>query len=105
MARLKDAGLYSLPGGGCEILDDEVRKRVSTKCTTQEWLAVMRAVHKAGLSSTATLIFWIGDRIEHRVRHLERVRDLQDESLAAKASDPGHGEFTAFIPWTFQREN
>ncbi len=95
MARLKEAGLYSLPGGGGEILDDEVRKRVSTKCTTDEWLAVMRAVHRVGLRSTATMMFGIGDRIEHRVRHLERVRDLQDET----------GGFTAFIPWTFQREN
>ena len=105
MRRLKAAGLNSLPGGGGEILDDEVRKRVSTKCTTQEWLDVMRAVHKIGLISTATMMFGIGDRIEHRVRHLERVRDLQDESLAAKAKDPAQGEFTAFIPWTFQREN
>ena len=46
MRRLKEAGLYSLPGGGGEILDDEVRKRVSTKCTTDEWLDVMRATHK-----------------------------------------------------------
>jgi cyclic dehypoxanthinyl futalosine synthase len=95
MQRLKDAGLNSLPGGGAEILDDEVRKRVSTKCTTQEWLDVMRAVHTVGLRSTATMMFGIGDRIEHRVRHLQRVRDLQDET----------GGFTAFIPWTFQREN
>ena len=55
MQRLKDAGLNSLPGGGGEILDDEVRQRVSTKCTTQEWLDVMRAVHKVGLISTATI--------------------------------------------------
>ena len=95
MARLKAAGLYSLPGGGGEILDDEVRKRVSTKCTTDEWLDVMRAVHHVGLRSTATMMFGIGDRIEHRVRHLQRIRDLQDET----------GGFTAFIPWTFQREN
>jgi cyclic dehypoxanthinyl futalosine synthase len=95
MARLKDAGLYSLPGGGGEILDDEVRKRVSTKCTTDEWLAVMRAVHHVGLRSTATMMFGIGDTVEHRVRHLQRVRDLQDET----------GGFTAFISWTFQREN
>ncbi|HEV2762390.1 MAG TPA: cyclic dehypoxanthinyl futalosine synthase [Pyrinomonadaceae bacterium] len=95
LARLKDAGLYSLPGGGGEILDDEVRKRVSTKCNTDEWLAVMRAAHKVGLRSTATMMFGIGDRVEHRVRHLQRVRDLQDET----------GGFTAFIPWTFQREN
>jgi cyclic dehypoxanthinyl futalosine synthase len=95
MQRLKDAGLYSLPGGGAEILDDEVRKRVATKCTTQEWLDVMRAVHKVGLRSSATMMFGIGDRIEHRVRHLQRIRDLQDET----------GGFFAFIPWTFQREN
>jgi cyclic dehypoxanthinyl futalosine synthase len=95
MARLKEAGLYSLPGGGGEILDDEVRKRVSTKCTTDEWLDVMRAVHRVGLRSTATMMFGIGDSIVHRVRHLERIRNLQDET----------GGFTAFIPWTFQREN
>jgi cyclic dehypoxanthinyl futalosine synthase len=95
LRRLKTAGLYSMPGGGGEILDDEVRKRVSTKCSTQEWLDVMRAVHKVGLRSTATMMFGIGDKIEHRVRHLQRVRDLQDET----------GGFTAFIPWTFQREN
>src|SRR6187402_3051578 len=95
LRRLKAAGLNSMPGGGGEILDDEVRKRVSTKCNTQEWLDVMRAVHKVGLRSTATMMFGIGDRIEHRVRHLQRIRDLQDET----------GGFTAFIPWTFQREN
>src|SRR5438445_6761089 len=95
MRRLKEAGLYSLPGGGAEILDDEVRKRVATKCTTDEWLAVMRAVHRVGLRSSATMMFGIGDRIEHRVRHLQRIRDLQDET----------GGFFAFIPWTFQREN
>jgi cyclic dehypoxanthinyl futalosine synthase len=95
MRRLKDAGLNSMPGGGGEILDDEVRARVSTKCNTQEWLDVMRAAHQVGLRTTATMMFGIGDRVEHRVRHLQRVRDLQDDT----------GGFTAFIPWTFQREN
>ena len=95
LRRLKDAGLNSLPGGGAEILDDEVRDRVSTKCTTDEWLAVMRAVHRVGLRSTATMMFGIGDTVVHRVRHLDRIRSLQDET----------GGFTAFIPWTFQREN
>jgi cyclic dehypoxanthinyl futalosine synthase len=84
-----------MPTPACEILDDEVRKRVSTKCSTQEWLDVMRAAHKVGLKTTATMMFGIGDKIEHRVRHLQRVRDVQDET----------GGFTAFIPWTFQREN
>ncbi len=95
MQRLKDAGLNSMPGGGGEILDDEVRRRVSTKCTTQEWLDVMEAAHEVGLRTTATMMFGIGDKIEHRVRHLQRVRDLQDKT----------GGFTAFISWTFQREN
>jgi cyclic dehypoxanthinyl futalosine synthase len=95
MQRLKDAGLNSMPGGGGEVLDDEVRKRVSTKCTTQEWLDVMRAAHQVGLRTTGTMMFGIGDKIEHRVRHLQRIRDVQDET----------GGFTAFIPWTFQREN
>ena len=95
MRRLKAAGLNSLPGGGGEILDDEVRKRVSTKCTTDEWLDVMRAVHKVGLKSTGTMMFGIGDNVSHRVKHLQRIRDVQDET----------GGFTAFIPWTFQREN
>ena len=95
MQRLKDAGLNSMPGGGGEILDDEVRARVSTKCNTQEWLDVMRAAHQVGLRTTATMMFGIGDKVEHRVRHLQRVRDVQDKT----------GGFTAFIPWTFQREN
>lgn len=105
LRRLRAAGLNSMPGGGGEILDDEVRKRVSTKCTTQEWLDVMRAVHKVGMISTGTMMFGIGDKIEHRVRHLDRIREVQDEALAAKENDPNYGEFTAFIPWTFQREN
>lgn len=95
MQRLKDAGLNSMPGGGGEILDDAVRKRVSTKCNTQEWLDVMRAAHQVGLRTTASMMFGIGDKVEHRVNHLQRVRDVQDET----------GGFTAFIPWTFQREN
>lgn len=95
LQRLKTAGLYSMPGGGGEILDDEVRKRVSTKCSSQEWLDVMRAVHAVGLRSTATMMFGIGDNVSHRVAHLQKIRDLQDETNG----------FTAFIPWTFQREN
>ena len=95
MRRLKAAGLNSLPGGGGEILDDEVRKRVSTKCNTQEWLDVMRAVHKVGLISTATMMFGIGERSSIACGTCSVVRDVQDET----------GGFTAFIPWTFQREN
>jgi cyclic dehypoxanthinyl futalosine synthase len=94
--RLMDAGLDSIPGAGAEILDDEVRHRIARlKCSTAEWLEVHRSAHKLGLRTTATMMFGCGETLEHRVRHLERVRQLQDET----------GGFTAFIPWFFQREN
>lgn len=94
--RLKAAGLDSMPGGGGEILDDEVRQRISPyKCKTEEWLMVHRVAHEAGLRTTATMMMGVGETLDHRMRHFERVRDLQDET---------HG-FTAFIPWTFQPDN
>ena len=94
IARLKDAGLDSIPGGGAEILDDEVRQRISRlKCTTEEWIAVHRTSHQLGLRTTATMMFGCGETLEHRVRHFARVRQLQEET----------GGFTAFIPWIFQR--
>ena len=90
MARLKDAGLYSLPGGGGEILDDEVRKRVSTKCTTDEWLAVMRAVHRVGLRSTATMMFGIGDNVHApRQASAARARPCRMKPAALRRSSPG----------------
>jgi cyclic dehypoxanthinyl futalosine synthase len=94
--RLKAAGLDSMPGGGGEILDDEVRNDISPlKCTTDEWLMVHRVAHAEGLRTTATMMVGVGETLQHRVRHLQRLRDLQDET----------GGFTAFIPWTFQKEN
>ena len=94
--RLKAAGLDSMPGGGGEILDDEIRADISPlKCTTEQWLMVHRVAHAEGLRTTATMMIGVGERLEHRIRHLRRIRDLQDET----------GGFTAFIPWTFQKEN
>ena len=96
LARLRDAGLDSIPGGGAEILDDEVRRRISRlKCTTQEWLEVHRVAHSLGMQTTATMMFGCGETIEHRLNHFEHIRRLQEET----------GGFTAFIPWTFQRAN
>ena len=96
IARLRDAGLDSIPGGGAEILHDEVRRRISRlKCTTQEWIDVHLAAHKLGMRTTATMMFGCGETIEQRVEHLEVVRRIQAET----------GGFTAFIPWSFQREN
>ena len=94
LLRLMDAGLDSLPGGGAEILDDEVRHRIARlKCSTEEWLAVHRMAHQLGLRTTATMMFGCGEALQHRINHLCRVRQLQEET----------GGFTAFIPWMFQR--
>jgi cyclic dehypoxanthinyl futalosine synthase len=96
LARLRDAGLDSLPGGGAEILDDEVRHRISRlKSSVQDWIDVHRACHAVGLRSTATMMFGTGETIEQRMNHFDIVRQMQEES----------GGFTAFIPWSFQREN
>ena len=96
IARLQEAGLDSIPGGGAEILDDDVRYRISRlKCGTQEWVDVHRTAHSLGMRTTATMMFGAGETIEQRVNHLEIVRQIQEDT----------GGFTAFIPWFFQREN
>ncbi len=96
LARLIAAGLDSIPGGGAEILDDEVRRRIAPlKCSADEWLAVMKAAHRKGLRSTATMMFGVGEEPRHRVTHLLRLRELQDDT----------GGFTAFVCWTFQPDN
>jgi len=94
--RLRDAGLDSIPGGGAEILDDEVRYRIARlKCLTGDWLNVHRTAHKLGMRTTATMMFGCGENDEHRVNHFQRIYDLQEET----------GGFTAFIPWSFQPKN
>ena len=96
LARLRDAGLDSLPGGGAEVLVDRVRKIISPKKTTSdEWLSIMRAAHRLGMSTTATMMWGHVETLEERVEHLRRIRDLQDEM---------HG-FRAFISWTYQPDN
>jgi cyclic dehypoxanthinyl futalosine synthase len=96
IARLRDAGLESIPGGGAEILDDEIRARISRlKCTSNEWEEVHRSAHSLGLRTTATMMFGCGENYQHRVNHFERVRRLQEVT----------GGFTAFIPWIFAPEN
>jgi len=79
LARLRDAGLDSLPGGGSE-------------CAVQDWLNVHRTAHQLGLGTTATMVFGAGETPEQRVAQLETVRSLQEET----------GGFTAFIPLSFQ---
>ena len=96
ITRLRDAGLDSIPGGGAEILDDEIRARISRlKCTSNEWEQMHRDAHSLGMRTTATMMFGCGEEYRHRVNHLERVRRIQEET----------GGFTAFIPWIFAPEN
>jgi cyclic dehypoxanthinyl futalosine synthase len=96
IVRLRAAGLDSIPGGGAEILDDEVRRRVARlKCLTDDWLLVHRTAHRLGMKTTATMMFGVGEDYEHRVNHFQRIYDLQEET----------GGFTAFIPWSFQPGN
>ena len=96
LARLRAAGLDSLPGGGAEILVDRVRGIVSPKkCTAGQWLQVMRAAHRLGMRTTATMVFGHVETPEERIEHLVRLRDLQDET----------GGFQSFIAWPFQAVN
>lgn len=96
LARLRNAGLDSLPGGGAEILVDRVRSHVSPrKATSTEWLDVMREAHSIGMSTTATMMFGGLETLAERVEHLARIRDLQDDTAG----------FRAFIPWSFQPGN
>ena len=102
LKRLKDAGLMSVPGGGAEILDDEVRQRIwaLTKSPTAKWSEVHREAHRLGMPTTATMMFGVGESWEQRLNHFDVVRRIQDASLAESVES-----FTAFIPWTFQEEN
>lgn len=91
--RLRKAGLDSIPGGGAEILVDEVRSEVApNKCPADQWLGVMEEAHNQGLRTTATMMFGHRESMEQRLEHLFAVRETQDRT----------GGFTAFIPWTFQ---
>ncbi|HET6201286.1 MAG TPA: cyclic dehypoxanthinyl futalosine synthase [Planctomycetota bacterium] len=93
IARLRAAGLDSIPGGGAEILVDRVRKAISPKkCSTEEWLEVMREAHAAGLRTTATMMYGTVETAAERIIHLSHLRDLQSET----------GGFTMFAAWNFQ---
>lgn len=96
IAKFKQAGLGSIPGGGGEILVDAVRNRIAPlKCNSDQWLKVMEIAHELGLNSSATMMFGHVETLEQRLEHLERLRVQQDAT----------GGFTAFICWTFQPEN
>ena len=96
LERFINAGLDSIPGGGAEILVDEIRQQISpNKCNSESWLQVMKVAHNLGLKSSATMMFGHIEKEKHIVEHLLKIRNLQDETKG----------FTAFIPWTFQPKN
>lgn len=91
-----DSGLGSIPGGGAEILVNEIRQKISpNKCNADKWLDVMEDAHSLGLKTTATMMFGHIEKKEDIIEHMERLRQLQDKTKG----------FTAFIPWTFQPAN
>ena len=96
LSRLHSAGLDSIPGGGAEILTDRVRGKISPlKCSADQWLEVMDIAHRAGIPTTATMMFGHVETLAERVEHLMRLRQQQDKT----------GGFTAFILWPFQPGN
>lgn len=96
IAMMKDHGIDSMPGGGAEIFDEKVRKRIcGGKVTSAQWLEIHKLWHEAGKQSNATMLFGHIETREHRIDHMMRLRDLQDIT----------GGFNAFIPLVYQTEN
>lgn len=95
MKRMKDAGLQSMPGGGAEIFHPEIRDEIAGgKCSGAEWLDIHREWHKLGMRSNATMLYGHIEQFHHRVDHLRKLRDLQDET----------GGFQTFIPLKFRNQ-
>jgi aminodeoxyfutalosine synthase len=96
LAELKEAGLDTMPGGGAEILVPKIREQIcGQKESGEEWLSVHRAAHKLGIPTNATMLFGHIENLEHRIVHLEMLRDLQNET----------GGFLAFLPLVFLPQN
>ena len=90
---LKEAGLNSIPGGGAEIFDEEIRAKIcADKVDSEGWLAIHEAIHKAGMHSNATMLYGHIETYEHRIDHMDRLRQLQDKT----------GGFNTFIPLKFR---
>jgi aminodeoxyfutalosine synthase len=92
---LKDHGQNSLPGGGAEIFDETVRAEIcGDKCTSEQWLEIHRTAHKLGMPSNATMLYGHVETYAHRIDHMNRLRNLQDET----------GGFNTFIPLKFRNQ-
>jgi len=96
LAELKEYGLDSIPGGGAEIFDEEIRKKIcDDKSTSDMWLEIHKTAHKTGIPSNATILYGHIETYKHRIDHLDRLRKLQDMT----------GGFNTFIPLKFKKEN
>lgn len=96
MKILKEAGLDSLPGGGAEIFDPEIRDKIcNDKCTADEWLFIHETAHKLGMHSNATMLYGHIEEYRHRIDHMNRLRELQDRT----------GGFNTFIPLKFRNKD
>jgi aminodeoxyfutalosine synthase len=93
---LKDAGLGSLPGGGAEIFDEEVRNQIcEDKCTSEQWLFIHETAHTLGMHTNATMLYGHLEKYHHRIDHMERLRQLQDKT----------GGFNTFIPLKYRSQD
>ena len=96
LMRLKEAGLDSLPGAGAEILDDDVKSKISPlKIKSNEWLNIMKQSHELGIKSSATMMYGTGEDYEQRARHMVKIAELQEKTRG----------FMSFIPWSFEPNN
>ncbi|MDX9725326.1 MAG: aminofutalosine synthase MqnE [Bacteroidales bacterium] len=96
MTLLKNYGLDSVPGGGAEIFDEEIRKRICPeKCDADRWLLIHETAHRLGIPSNATMLYGHIENYGHRIGHMNRLRDLQDRTAG----------FNAFIPLKYRKEN
>ena len=93
---LKENGLDSLPGGGAEIFDEDVRKKIcEDKCTSEEWLRIHQTAHQLGIPSNATMLYGHIESFAHRIDHMNRLRELQDKTAG----------FNTFIPLKFRNQD
>ena len=96
LKKLKEYGLDSIPGGGAEIFHPEIRKHIcDTKASTNQWLTIHEIAHKVGLPSNATILYGHIEKYEHRIDHMQKLRDLQDKT----------GGFNTYIPLKYRKEN
>ena len=101
LSRFRDSGLHGLPGGGAEILVDNVRRGISPrKGSSENWLRVMSEAQSLGLITSATNVFGFGESLHERVEHMDRIRSLQAESVS-----DGNPGFTSFVSWPVMLEN